>query len=91
MPFSKSMWAQLAKETGLSPRQEQIVLLLFKGYSDKQIAHDLGIGMPTVRTHMSRLFTKLDASDRCELLIRFFKESRRLCHSVDCPLFSADP
>jgi DNA-binding NarL/FixJ family response regulator len=86
MPFNENMWHRLAQETKLSPRQKQIVALLFKGYSDKQIAKELDIRLPTVRTHMTRLFAKAGVCDRCELLIYFFKLGRALCSSVPCPL-----
>jgi DNA-binding NarL/FixJ family response regulator len=88
MPFSNAMCEFLAKEKKLSPRQKQIVSLLFKGCSDKQIAHQLDICVPTVRTHMSRLFAKVGASDRSELLIHFFKDARRMCKCPTCPLFN---
>jgi DNA-binding NarL/FixJ family response regulator len=86
MPFSKDVLDHLAKQTGLSPRQKQILALLFKGCSDKEIAQELDIRLPTVRTHMTRLFAKCGAGDRCELIIQFFKQARQLCASAKCPL-----
>jgi DNA-binding NarL/FixJ family response regulator len=86
MPFSQDMWHRLAQDTKLSPRQKQIMSLLLKGYSDKQIVRELNIGLPTVRTHMTRLFAKAGACDRCELIIHYVKLARVLCSSVKCPL-----
>jgi len=76
----------MVAKADLSPRQDQIVALLFKGYGDKQIALELGLSLPTVRTHMTRLFGKIGVSDRCNLLIHFFKLAQTVCDSVDCPL-----
>lgn len=79
-------WDHLTKEFSLPPRQRDIVRLLLDGHSDKQIASELGIALPTVRTHMGRLFAKLGVQDRMEVLLRIFRESRRLCASAKCPL-----
>lgn len=86
MPFTEHIWQELSSSAELSPRQTEIVHLLFEGLADKQIASRLGIRLPTVRTHMSRLFLKLDVNDRCELLIHFFRKAKHLCGAVDCPL-----
>jgi DNA-binding NarL/FixJ family response regulator len=78
--FSKDEWAQIFDELSLSPRQTEIVECLFLAESDKQIAVDLGITVPTVRTHLSRLFLKLDVQDRQELIlyiIHIFHENSR--------------
>jgi DNA-binding NarL/FixJ family response regulator len=88
MPFTDCALDFVAKEVGLSPRQKQIVVLLLKGYADKQIAQELGICLPTVRTHMSRLFAKCNACDRCDLLIHLFMDARRASKCEECPLFA---
>ena len=75
--FSESEWMELVKELSLSPRQAQVVKCLFLGRSDKQIALDLQMAMPTVRTHLSRLFSKFDVQDRTELVLYVF---HRFCH-----------
>jgi len=70
--FSDKEWAQIIDELSLSPRQKEIIQCLLLGDSDKQIANDLHISVPTVRTHLSRLFIKLDVQDRVELILRIF-------------------
>jgi DNA-binding NarL/FixJ family response regulator len=84
--LSQREWDHLAEQFALPPRQQEIVQLLFRGLGDKQMATKLGIALPTVRTHMGRLFAKLGARDRSEVLLRMFLESRRLCSTVKCPL-----
>lgn len=84
--LSQREWDHLTEAFALPPRQQEIVRLLFSGFGDKQIAAKLGIALPTVRTHMGRLFAKLGANDRSEVLLTLFRESRRLCASVKCPL-----
>jgi DNA-binding NarL/FixJ family response regulator len=83
--FSKDEWACVAEELNLSLRQSDIVHSLFCGYSDKQIASHLDICIPTVRTHLSRIFHKFDVSDREELILHVFEHFRDGCKKLDCP------
>jgi DNA-binding NarL/FixJ family response regulator len=71
--FSESEWTELVKELSLSPRQAQVLKCLFLGHSDKQIARDLKMAIPTVRTHLSRLFSRFDVQDRTELVLYVFR------------------
>jgi DNA-binding NarL/FixJ family response regulator len=47
----------------LSPRQVQIIRLIAQGRTNREIAHELGIGVKTVETHRSELMTRLDIHD----------------------------
>ena len=83
--FSEIEWNELVEGLSLSPRQDQICEKLFRCLSDKQIAYSLKISVPTVRTHLSRLFLKLDVQDRQELIIHFFQYFREGCRPEICP------
>lgn len=48
----------------LSPRQREILLLLVKGHSNKQIARTLGLANGTVKIHVAALFHKLQVTSR---------------------------
>ena len=65
-------WISVRETLGLSPRQAQVVKALLRAKGDKQIARDIGISVPTVRTHLDRLFQKLDVEDRMELVVHVF-------------------
>lgn len=52
---------------GLSPREQEILLLLARGYNDARIAAALFISPSTVRNHLHNMRTKLDLSSREEL------------------------
>lgn len=82
--FSEVEWCELLTQLSLPPRQEQIVKHIFDGLGDKQIAGKLGICVPTVRTHLSRLFARLDVQDRHELSLEVFRQFRASC-PVNCP------
>ena len=52
------------KRRPLTPRELDILTLLVKGYSTKDIVHMLGLSMGTIRLHISLILDKLDAFDR---------------------------
>jgi DNA-binding NarL/FixJ family response regulator len=53
----------------LTPRQREILRLLASGLENKQIARRLGIGVHTVKTHVSRVLSKLGATSRTEAVV----------------------
>lgn len=52
----------------LSPRQMQILALVFVGALNKTIADRLGIGIKTVETHRARMMEKMHARSVNELV-----------------------
>jgi DNA-binding NarL/FixJ family response regulator len=85
--FSNEEWGVLFKELSLSSRQKEIMQLLFDGSADKQIANHLHIAVPTVRTHLERLFAKFHTQDRAELLVEVLRKFRAGCRACgeNCP------
>jgi NarL family two-component system response regulator LiaR len=57
------------KSVPLTPRQREILRLIAAGLENKQIARRLGIGVHTVKTHVSRVLNKLGASSRTEAVV----------------------
>jgi DNA-binding NarL/FixJ family response regulator len=53
-----------AAETVLTARETEVLRLVAAGHSNKQIAVALGIGESTVKTHLLKVFDKLDVADR---------------------------
>ena len=74
--LSDQEWTSVKKELALSPRQAQIVWCLLHAKADKQIAGEIGISVPTVRTYLDRLFHKLHVNDRVGLLVHVFECAR---------------
>ncbi len=67
--FSEHEWIGVTQELNLSPQQDALSRNLLLGKSDKQIAREMGIAVPTVRSHITRLFHKFDVCDRIELIL----------------------
>ncbi|MEV6924564.1 response regulator transcription factor [Dactylosporangium sp. NPDC051485] len=57
---------QLPAVTG---REREVLTLIGRGRSNGEIAADLHITVATVKAHVARLLTKLDARDRVQLVI----------------------
>ena len=74
--ITEQEWVSVRESLHLSPRQAQVVKELLQAKGDKEIARDIGISVPTVRTHMDRLFLKLGVEDRMELLVHVFARIR---------------
>lgn len=56
------------KRFDFTRREEDIVVLIRDGKSNKEIARDLSIGLPTVKTHLIHIFQKTGVNNRTALL-----------------------
>jgi DNA-binding NarL/FixJ family response regulator len=52
----------------LAPRERQVLELLVRGLSYKEIAGELGISSSTVGTYVQRIYEKLHVSSRREIM-----------------------
>ena len=55
----------------LTPRQEQILQLLAKGFYYKEIGAELGISPFTVRAHLHTVYRKLEVKSRARAVVKF--------------------
>lgn len=58
----------------LTEREIEVVKLLAKGYSNRQIADDMVISEATVRTHVSNILSKLHLASRTEAALYALRE-----------------
>jgi two-component system, NarL family, response regulator LiaR len=74
----------------LSPREREVLGLIARGHSNRQIARDLEIGEQTVKTHVRGILTKLGLQDRVQAAIFALRhqslgsrgDHRSPCHPV---------
>jgi len=59
-----------AADESLAPREQQVLELLVKGYSHKEVSKELGISTSTVGTYVQRIYEKLHVSSRREMMAR---------------------
>lgn len=66
--LTRRFWANLnarpALPEPLTPRENEVLRLVARGYSNSEIAAELGVANITVRTHVSRILGKLGVKSR---------------------------
>lgn len=60
---------------GLSQRETEILALVAKGLTNKEIAPKLNIGYDTVRAHLRRIYEKLHVRCRAEAVTKYLQNS----------------
>jgi len=53
----------------LTEREREVLLIVAEGLSNSELAERLHVSVPTAKTHVSRILTKLGARDRTQLVI----------------------
>ena len=69
---ANSTAAQIA---ALTKRERDIIKLVSRGYKNKLVAQHLAISDVTVRHHLTSIFSKLELTDRFELIIYAYKNA----------------
>ena len=54
---------------GLTQRERDVALAVCRGLSNAEIAAELYLSVPTVKAHVSRLFDKLQVTNRVQIAI----------------------
>lgn len=56
---------------GLSPREDEVLALVARGFLYKEIADTLGVSLPTVKTYIRRIYEKLHVHSRAQAVARY--------------------
>lgn len=78
-------WHDVQQRLALAPQQSRIVELILYGKADKDIAEELGLSVPTIRTHLRRVYARLGTGDKLTLVLRVF-ETAQACLRESCHL-----
>lgn len=76
--FSQAEWRALNEALGLARRQGQIARLICRGYTNAEIAVELGTSFDTVRMHTRALYRRLRVGSRVGVAVRVVLAQRRL-------------
>ena len=69
--FQRFGSASPAEADSLSPREREVLEFLARGYLYKEIAEALQISIPTVNTHIRRIYEKLHVRSRSQAVAKF--------------------
>lgn len=69
-PAVASRLAERMEITALSPREVEVLELVARGQSNKEIANKLMISEGTIKTHLKRIYEKLGVDDRTDAAFR---------------------
>ena len=54
----------------LSPKEREVLVLLARGYANKEIATALAVSDETIKSHLKRIYAKLEAGSRRHAVTR---------------------
>lgn len=76
-PKRQSEMFGIINKAGLSKRQEDVVMMVCSGISDKETAKRLSLSPHTVRDHLKKIFLKLGVHSRAEMIVLLSRADRR--------------
>lgn len=69
MPFALDGSGHSGSQLGLTPRQGQVLALVMKGRSNKEICRELGLAERTVKVHLTAVLNALKVTSRTQAVI----------------------
>lgn len=79
-------WQAIADALMLSHRERQVVQCILQGATEPDIATSLNISSHTVHTYLTRLYRKLNANSRADLVVRVFAAGVRIVRTLQAPM-----
>ncbi len=71
--FQSEKKKSIMEQNSLTPREEQVLKLLAKGFLYKEIASELSISPDTVHNHIRKIYEKLQVHSRTEAVVKYLK------------------
>jgi NarL family two-component system response regulator LiaR len=58
----------MKQTTQVTPREREVLQLVSKGHSYKEISHKMGVSHETVKKHLKNIYRKLNVQNKIEAL-----------------------
>ena len=86
LAFASGKSSDTSTAGGLTDREIELLKLMTKGLSNKEIASEVGLSIRTVQGHVGQIFNKLGVNSRTEAVVRGLQEG--LVNLDDVPSIS---
>ena len=77
--------ADLPKDVGLTPREREVLGLIVRGYTNRQIAAKLVITPGTTANHVANILAKLNCRNRAQAVVTVLGQPARLNSEKNLP------
>jgi DNA-binding NarL/FixJ family response regulator len=74
---------EASKTNQLSAREMEILKLVAKGYSNKEVSNTLNIAAGTVRIHLGHIYEKLHVHCRTEAAAKYYLSQPKNAHTTN--------
>lgn len=74
LPQRQQQRTSVKDKYALTERELDVVELLLSGFSNKEVAEELNLGLATVKTHLHHIFQKTNVQSRSELVINILQD-----------------
>ena len=64
----------ISKNYGLTKREKEVLTLLVKGYTKKEISKELFVSYHTIGTHVKNIYQKLNVNNRANAIVKALNE-----------------
>lgn len=61
----------------ITPRERQVIELVSKGYTNKDIANELFLSEGTIKLYLNKIFLKCGVKNRCDLAVKTVEDRGR--------------
>jgi DNA-binding NarL/FixJ family response regulator len=61
----------------LTPREKELLVLLSKGYSNKEIAGNLSLSVETIHGHLKNIYQKMHVRSRAEAVAKYMSAENK--------------
>jgi len=78
LPLTADVWQKIVETIGLSTKQGQIVELMLRDLSDREIALVLSISESTIETHKERISYRTGTRGRMQLAMHILAVSHQI-------------